>query len=266
MASYRDRIGSEGGYFDIQERADLMIEAPIEQVTPAVEAQLPDMFGKNWRLESDMYGKPSPDEHPLMWIFQLRGQSWTQICTWSPGRRNLELAKRLSESLATRSFCVELTDREYNAHALFNNGDVEELSVVGATLAKLLQTLGVPYTSTAGEPKPFTNPFTDPSFADEPDFHFQSKLRPELEVKHKAAEESDEEEFDEEEFDEEEFDEEEFEDDEDVFAEIQSLVKQIGFYLHGGYPSYSGTYGFVINNEPEDETEVNRLDLILRER
>ncbi len=148
MGRFAGRTGIDEDFYAVDKRADLMVSAPIEEVSPAVveNGQLAGKFDA-LRLEVGAAGRSIGEEWPLVWTFQLRGQTWTQVSGLAPYWPNLEMAKELSETLATRCFCIAATDDVYNSHALFDGGEVEELALycTQSDLERILPRLGLDF-------------------------------------------------------------------------------------------------------------------------
>lgn len=149
MSPFAGRRGIDKDVRKVDKRADLMVSAPIEQVSNAIveNGVLGNKF-EHLRLEIDAAGQPIGDGWPLIWVFRLGGQSWAQVSGLSPGWPNLEMAKEISEALATRCFCLEITDDVYGSFALFDRGAVEELFLYCThwDLERILPKLGLTHT------------------------------------------------------------------------------------------------------------------------
>ncbi len=133
---YRDRKGLASDFFEPYKITHLAVEAPIEKVS-TVTADARQFFrtgGESLRLEPDVFGQKRGENWPLMNIFQLRGQTWTQLAADIRLVRGLRLGRFLSRELATRCLCIEVTDDAYYSHAQFDNGRVDELVVAATNL------------------------------------------------------------------------------------------------------------------------------------
>ncbi len=132
---FHDRKGLASDFFEPYKITHLAVEAPIEKVS-AVMATAREYFfasnGTGLRLEPDVFGQRRGQDWPLMNVFQLRGQTWTQLAADIRTVRGLTLGRFLARALATRSLCIEVTDDAYYSHAFFDRGRVDEL-VVAAT-------------------------------------------------------------------------------------------------------------------------------------
>jgi hypothetical protein len=123
------RVGLDNDFFEPYKIAHHAVEAPIERVSTALESA-GDLFalrGKTLRFERDVFGKACGEEWPLANLFQLQGQSWTQIAADIRMVRALPLGRFLSRELETRCLCIEVTDDAYQSHALFDHGVTEEI-------------------------------------------------------------------------------------------------------------------------------------------
>jgi hypothetical protein len=124
------RIGLDNDFFEPYKIAHLAVEAPIESVSAALESA-GDLFslrgGEKLRFERDVFGKACGEEWPLANLFQLRGQSWTQVAADIRKVKALPLGRFLSRELETRCLCIEVTDDAYQSHALFDNGVTEDI-------------------------------------------------------------------------------------------------------------------------------------------
>ena len=131
---FRDRKGLASDFFEPYKIAHLAVEAAIDEVSWAV-ASARDFFyigDDRLRLEQGVFGRERGGSWPLMNIFQLSGQKWTQAAADIRTISGLRLARFLSRELATRCLCIEITDDAYYSHALFERDVVDEL-VISAT-------------------------------------------------------------------------------------------------------------------------------------
>lgn len=162
--------GFHADFFDPDKRTDLMIEAPIDQVSPAVveHADLLPVVAETPRLMTDAWGRPEGEEQPPVWIFQLRDHPWTQVAAWHSCHA-LVLAQQLSTVLATRCFAIDVTDDAYGTEGLFDRGEVAELAIRATPydIGIILPCLGLPAPPPVDEDKLY----------EEGAFHFQSRLR-----------------------------------------------------------------------------------------
>jgi hypothetical protein len=96
------------------------------------------------RLEKDVYGK-SCTQAPLIVVFRLKGQSWTQISgPIRGGLRALPLAQLLAAKLGTRALAAEVTDDAYQTAAFFDRGAPNQIFLYCALtdIQKTLTSLG----------------------------------------------------------------------------------------------------------------------------
>ncbi len=135
---FQNRKGLASDFFEPYKIAHLAVEAPIEQVSPVLAIARPFFCvsdGEGLRLEADVFGrKRERDNWPLMNVFQLKGQKWTQAAADIRIVKGLKLGRWLSAELATRCLCIEVTDDAYYSHALFDRGRVDELVVAATNL------------------------------------------------------------------------------------------------------------------------------------
>lgn len=132
------RKGLAQDFFEPYKITHLAVEAPIEKVSP-VMVKARELFclsdHQGLRLESDVFGRQRGENNwPLMQVFQLRGQTWTQLAGGISGVRGLALGRHLSREIATRCLVIEVTDDAYYAHALFDRGTVDELVLAATNL------------------------------------------------------------------------------------------------------------------------------------
>ena len=109
---FRDRKGLASDFFEPYKIAHLAVEAPIDEASWAM-ASAREFFcirDDELRLEQGVFGRERGGSWPLMNIFQLSGQSWTQAAADIRIIHGLKLARFLSRELATRCLCIEITD------------------------------------------------------------------------------------------------------------------------------------------------------------
>ena len=133
---FADRRGLASDFFEPYKIAHLAAESPIDMVS-ALIARARQFFhigDDELRLETDVFGKPRGGRWPLVTVFQLAGQSWTQAAVDIRCVKGLRLARFLSRGMATRCLCIEVTDDAYYSHALFEKGEIDELAVAATNL------------------------------------------------------------------------------------------------------------------------------------
>lgn len=143
--------GVDKGYYSVLEgRHDVLVEAEVGAVTEAV-AEAPELTGEGamqgtLRVESDSLAGSDEAQESRVRIYRLPGQSWTQVFCPTPHTKwPFALGKYLSQQLRTRSLQIEATDDAWVAHALFDRGALQEISMycVGDDLLRLAPKLGL---------------------------------------------------------------------------------------------------------------------------
>ncbi len=144
---FRDRKGLAPDFFEPYKIAHFAVEAPIEEVssTIAVASQFFPVGDDQLRLERDVFGRERGGSWPMMNVFQLSGQTWTQAAADIRTVKGLRLARFLSLAFATRCLCIEVTDDAYYSHALFERGTVDELVLAATNLdiKRILESLAL---------------------------------------------------------------------------------------------------------------------------
>lgn len=133
------RVGLDEDFYEPDKIVHYAVEAPIERVSTAlVSAEsffLPCLNRDDGlRLAKDMFGKARGNKWPCLKIFQLWGQTWTQLATHLDAVRGLALGRYLSRDLDTRCICIEVTDDAYSSCALFDRGTTEQISLHATNL------------------------------------------------------------------------------------------------------------------------------------
>lgn len=134
---FQDRTGLATDFFEPEKMANVAVEAPIEEVSKIL-TRAQEFFqlgkGKTLRIQTDVFGQPRGESWPHLTAFQLQGHGWTQLAGDIRGIKALPLGQFLSRELKTRCLSIEITDDAYYSHALFDQGETDELVLMASNL------------------------------------------------------------------------------------------------------------------------------------
>ncbi len=141
------QLGIDEDYYSSFEcRHDLLVETEVAAVTAAVTAT-PEFFNvSSLRVDANVAAGSDVDGESRVRVFRLPGQTWTQVFSPWPAKQPFELGRAVSEHLATRCVQVETTDDGWAGHALWDRGELMEVSCTcfGIDLGRLCTRFSIP--------------------------------------------------------------------------------------------------------------------------